>query len=333
LSNYVPNINDDLLVKYLLNETSAEEKALVEQWMESNDGNRVYFAQFKTIWEESKKLAAVSEVDEEAAWMRFKIKLNEPKQQEPKQPAPVKQINRFAWLRIAALFIIVIGAAWIFYTINKPAPIETLVASSGNAILNDTLPDGSTVILNKNSSLTYPDRFKEATRSVALKGEAFFHVTPNKEQPFTIQVNDVMVKVVGTSFNIRSDSGSTEIIVETGIVQVTHKGQMVELRPGEKLVVEETDTTLEKQKETDQLYNYYRSREFVCDNTPLWKLVDVLNKAYNANIVIERPELKTRQLTTTFSNESLDTILDIIKETFSDYNVVIEKKEDRIILR
>ena len=146
-------------------------------------------------------------------------------------------------------------------------------------------------------------------------------------------MNDVVVKVIGTSFNIRSENDSTEVIVETGIVQVTHQGKSVELRPGEKLVVPAKDTALVVQKETDQLYNYYRSREFVCENTPLWKLVDVLNKAYNVNIVIERQELKGLRLNTTFSNESLDRILELITLTFNTDNIQIEKKEDRIILR
>jgi transmembrane sensor len=328
LSNYIPNMSDDLLVKYLLNETSTEEKEAVEQWLKESEANGAYFGQIKSIWEESKKLALTSEVDEEGAWQRFKTKIPT-----PKEAAPIKRISRFGWMRIAALFVTIIGAALIIYTMNREAAVETLTASSGNAVLKDTLSDGSVVTLNKNSSLTYPERFKETTRTVALKGEAFFSVTPDKEKPFTIEVNDVVVKVVGTSFNIRSENEMTEVIVETGIVQVTHKGKSVELRPGEKLLVPAKDTALVVQKETDQLYNYYRSREFVCENTPLWKLVDVLNKAYNANIIIERQELKGLPLNATFSNESLDRILEIIDLTFNTYNIQIEKKEDRIILR
>ena len=318
-------MNDDLLVKFLLNETSADEKELVEKWLDSSEANRIYFGQFKSVWEESKKLAAITQVDEEAAWQRFRTRL-----QEPKQLAPVKPIRPFNWLRIAALFVMVIGGALLVYTLNRNPAVETLTVASAKEVLKDTLPDGSVVTLNKHSSLSYPNRFRGESRKVTLKGEAFFDVTPDKEKPFTIEVNEVIVKVVGTSFNIRSDSGMTEVIVETGIVQVTHKGQTVELRPGEKIAVPEKDTTLVVQKETEQLYNYYRSREFVCDNTPLWKLVNVLNEAYNANIIIERKEIRGLPLTTTFSNESLDRILELISLTL---NVKVEKKEDQIIIR
>ena len=96
------------------------------------------------------------------------------------------------------------------------------------------MPDGSVITVNKNSTLSYPSEFKGKTREVALNGEAFFKVTPNKEKPFIIHVNDVTVRVVGTSFNIRSEKGKTEVIVETGIVQVTKNKRTVSLLPKRK---------------------------------------------------------------------------------------------------
>jgi ferric-dicitrate binding protein FerR (iron transport regulator) len=163
-----------------------------------------------------------------------------------------------------------------------------------------------------------------------LKGEAFFRVEPDKNKPFIITVNDVQIKVVGTSFNVRSENGLTEVIVATGIVQVQKGKTEVALRANEKVVVRRQDSVLTKEPETTQLYQYYESREFVCDNTPLWKLVAVLNKAYAANIVIGRPELRNLPLTTTFPNESLDRILQIISLTF---DIEIEKTGSSIILK
>ena len=133
-----------------------------------------------------------------------------------------------------------------------------------------------------------------------------------------------------TSFNVRSENGLTEVIVATGIVQVQKGNKEVALRPNEKVVVRRQDSVITKEEETAQLYQYYESREFVCDNTPLWKLVAVLNKAYGANIVIGRPELRNLPLTTTFPNESLDRILQIISLTF---NIEVEKTGTSTILK
>jgi transmembrane sensor len=105
---------------------------------------------------------------------------------------------------------------------------------------------------------------------------------------------------------------------------------MVELRPKEKTKIRQVDSVLVKDKVQDQLYNYYRSKQFVCDNTPLWKFVEVLNEAYGTNIIIENPKLRGLPLTTQFENESLDRILDVIHETF---DIIVIKEKDRIILR
>jgi ferric-dicitrate binding protein FerR (iron transport regulator) len=206
-----------------------------------------------------------------------------------------------------------------------------MVAQTGQNVLVDTLPDGSVITLNKRSIITYPSKFKGSTRAIALKGEAFFNVAPDKKKPFIISVNDVQVTAVGTSFNIKSENGNTEVVVETGIVRVTRSGKTVELNAGEKIVMSANDSSATKEKVSDKLYNYYRSKEFVCDDTPLWKLVQVVNEAYNVKIIIGRKELNDKTLTTTFYNESLEQVLEVIRLTF---DITIIKKEDgQIILQ
>jgi transmembrane sensor len=320
------NINDDRLVKYLLDEASAEERSAVESWLAANEANAKYFGQLQLIWSESKKLSEKIEVDENAAWKRFQERKNTT--HETKQSSMVRSMS---WMRIAALLLLIAGISTLAYLLlNKNAPVQMITASSSDKVLSDTLPDGSVVTLNKNSSLIYPDKFKDSERPVTLNGEAFFKITPDKKKPFIIHVNDVTIRVVGTSFNVRTENGRTEVIVETGIVQVMRKNKLIELRPKEKTIVDQQDSVLVKETEKEQLYNYYRTKEFVCDNTPLWKLVQVLNEAYHANIVIGRDELKTLPISTTFSNESLDQVLEVIRLTFG---IAVQKTQDKIILR
>ena len=142
-------------------------------------------------------------------------------------------------------------------------------------------------------------------------------MTPDKTKPFLIEAGEVLIRVVGTSFNVRTDSLGTEVIVETGIVQVSRDGQTVELRPGEKVrTLRDQPASLVKTEEKEKLYNYYRSREFVCDDTPLWKLAEVLGEAYHVQFQFENPASRSLRLTTTFNNESLDTILNLLRQTF-----------------
>jgi ferric-dicitrate binding protein FerR (iron transport regulator) len=322
LNEIYPHI-DALLVKYLLREATAGEQEAVERWIAAAAENKTYFLQFQAIWETSKAAEQTASVDENAAWQLFQKRIRT-------QRSKVHSIKQFSWLRVAALVLIIIGAALIGYLQLRQTPVQQITAHAINTSRSDTLSDGSVITLNKNSALTYPEKFSANTRTVALQGEAFFNVTPDKSKPFVIEAGDVRIRVVGTSFNVRTENGSTEVIVATGVVQVQKGQSIVELRPEEKVVVRRQDSVLRKVAETGKLYNYYRSREFVCDNTPLWKLVAVLNEAYNANIIIEKEQLRNLPLTTTFPNESLDRILQIIELTF---NIQVERRDTAIILK
>ena len=313
-------------MKHLLGEASPEEEQAVKEWMDENAENTSYYNQFKKIWDSSKQLAAESTVDVNKAWERFRVRIAT-----KNETSIVSNRRSFSWMRVAASVILIAGlgaAAYFMFSTTEP---KEMVAQTTQNVLVDTLPDGSIITLNKKSSITYPSKFKGNKRDIALKGEAFFNVVPDKKKPFIISVNDVQVTVVGTSFNIKSENGNTEVVVETGIVRVTRSGQTVELIAGEKIIMAANDNIATKETVSDKLYNYYRSKEFVCDDTPLWKLVQVLNQAYDAKIVIGRKELNDKKLTTTFNNESLDQVLEVIHLTF---DIKVTKKEDgQIILQ
>ena len=87
---------------------------------------------------------------------------------------------------------------------------------------------------------------------------------------------------------------------------------------------------MKRERSTDQLYRYYRTKEFVCEDTPLWKLVEVINEAYQSQLVIGNPALRDMPITTTFYNESLEQVLDVISITF---NIKVERTGKTIILK
>lgn len=327
------DMNDDLLVKYLLGELSERETRDVEDWILATPENRRYFEHFKLIWEQSRELIPRRQVNEDLAWKRFQQRIG----QQSSEKGIVKTMNRrFTWVRyVAAAMILAIAVRITLYLVNgsDTGSPENIRVATANITQTDTLPDGSIVTLNRHSALTYPNRFKRNGRAVSLQGEAFFHVTPDKEKPFTVTINDVTVTVLGTSFNIKSDGQKTEVIVETGLVRVTKADRFVELKPKEKLVVAQKDSLLSKEGVNDQLYKYYREKKFVCDNTPLWKLVQVLNEAYDAHIVIERSSLRSLPLTATYDELPLDDVLKLVVGTFYDERIEIEKRDSMIILK
>lgn len=322
------NKMDDLLVKYLLDEAMPEEKRAVDEWLAADDTNRRYYDHFKLIWEQSKNLAAQSHVDTDAAWQRFQQRVVQAEQTiSPEKKSIVIRPNNT--LKIAASLIFILGAAWLTYFFSTKSGMQTL--ASTDHVLVDTLPDGSVVTLNKHSSITFPSTFEGDMRSVSMEGEAFFNITPDKSKPFIIAANGINVKVVGTSFNVKSSDVKTEVIVETGVVEVRKRSEFVTLNPHEQAVVLKSDVKPVKLESKDKLYSYYRTNEFVCDGTPLWRLVDVLKEAYGTDIVIADEQLKNKTIFTTFRGNSLEQILDVVQATYED--VAVEKSSGRFILK
>ena len=320
------HIMDDLLVKQLLGEASAEEQRQVQAWIELDRANRQYYEHFRLIWEQSKENEAKSTVDAEEAWARFRQRTV----RETVAPKVIEMPQRnYEWLKVAAILVMIIGGGLLFYAVSNLGA-DVIAMHSEESVLIDTLPDGSLVTLNKHSSLSYPEDFGSNTREVTLEGEAFFNVTPDRSKPFVIKANEASVRVVGTSFNVSSTDERTEVVVETGIVEVLKKEHSVKLNPDEKGVVLKDRDDPFKQKNTDALYNYYRTKEFTCNATPLWRLADVLSQAYGVDIIIADERLKDLPLTATFQNESLDSILAVIAETFA---LKIEHRNGQIFLR
>lgn len=321
------DINNSLLVKHLLGETAPEEAQLVERWLAVEEANRTYYEHFRLIWEQSGQYRTTGSINEEAAWTRFQHRIHN----HPQKLRATKHIFRsFGWLRLAAIFVLAVAGAWLTFQFMNKQTVKTKVSQAWKTSQIDTLPDGSVITLNKNSLIRYPEKFTGGTRRISLEGEAFFKISPDREKPFVIQINDVSVRVVGTSFNVKSFNGNTEVIVETGIVQVIKNHHSIRLAPKEKTIVHPSDSILVKQLVTDKLYNYYRTKTFYCDNTPLWKLVQALNEEYNVNIIIARKDIRALKLSTEFNDEPLDKILTILGETF---NISITRSGDQIILQ
>lgn len=309
------HINDDVLVKYLLGEALQEEALAVETWLQASAENNTYYIQLKKIWEQSLDLAPQIQIDEKEAWQRFQQSIAAIPVKEKTKPASLFNLSAIKWMAAAAV-VILITSGLKFLLNERPEPaIAMMEKTTLSEITKDTLQDGSVITLNKNTKLSYPEKFTGESRPVSLKGEAFFEVKPDKSKPFVIAANDVTITVVGTSFNVKNYDSTTEVIVESGIVRISYLNQSVELFKGEKITVKNNQPNLEKNQISNSLYNYYRTGIIDCNVTTLKALIGTLNQAFEVNIVLAKPSLENLQITAVFENENIDTILDIVCAT------------------
>ena len=167
------------------------------------------------------KYSGEEPVDVDKAWEKLNERIEAAER--PVIPLPVKRtpfLSTFA--RIAAMVIIIAGAGWLLFEVAAPQKI-TLTSDSDQKNIEVLLSDGSTVFLNRNSSLTYPKNFRSGTRKVSLKGEAFFDIARDEEHPFIIDAGKAKIRVLGTSFNVITENAENEVevYVASGKVMVT----------------------------------------------------------------------------------------------------------------
>ena len=225
---------DDLIGKVLAGEATEEEKLQVEHWAVESDANRRYYEQLKTIFEKSASSNVQIHFDTDAAWRRVQMKLSRNVAAED----GLKKLGESYWpvLRIAAGIILLLGVGYVMYQ-WQDVPVQTFAFASDRTTVQDTLPDGSTAFLNKKSELSFEYNAREKTRKVKLKGEAFFSVKHDEDKPFVIETGDILVRDIGTEFNLKSypENDTIEIVVTEGEVQFyTLSDEGLNLKAGEK---------------------------------------------------------------------------------------------------
>ena len=305
---------DDLIGKVLAGEASAQEKLEVELWRKEDEANEKYFNQLKTVFEKAASVSVQLAFDEDAAWQKVKSKLHDPKQ---------IQLKPEAWsltslLKIAASVAVVISAGIFAYQWLSSSPAQMLAIKADRVVVNDTLPDGSVAVLNKATEVSYEYHQKSNTRKVKLKGEAYFEVVHEETKPFLIETDEVIIKDMGTAFNVKAypNSDTVEVYVESGEVQFyTLKNPGIYLKAGEIGIYNKSIKEFSRIAKLDTNALAYKTKIFCFNNTELQTAVEMLNSVYDSHITLANKEIGHCRLTVNFNNDKIEDIVDIIAET------------------
>ncbi|WP_281638257.1 FecR family protein [Flavobacterium marginilacus] len=199
----------------------------------------------------------------------------------------------------------------------KPAAIveNTLIDFRGKQLVH--LPDGSTVLLNDNSSLKYDQNsFNSKTREVTLTGEAFFDIKHNKEKPFIVHTGKIQTKVLGTAFNInaKNSSDNIEVTVTRGKVQVgdTKKIYGV-ITPNQQIKVNKRTFNFEQNNINAAAVTEWKSNYLILDDINMTEAISLISQKYKVSILIQNEKIKNCRITASFLNEeNLDHVLKVI---------------------
>jgi len=228
--------------------------------------------------------------------------------------------RRWAWGMAAAAFAAICSLAGIGYHLMKVGDRQEIVrsASSETGKRSFTLPDGSVVWLNTNSTLTYGNRFiDKGCRNVRLEGEGFFEVARDEDHPFVVKMDDMELKVLGTTFDAMSKRqfGSSEVVLKTGKLQISSIGKSgsVVLSPGEKCRRDHATGNLIVEKVPADNYCTWMREEIVFRNAPLENIVTSLEHWYNVRIEYDERDTSAMNLSFTLRPEKMQETFKIVE--------------------
>jgi ferric-dicitrate binding protein FerR (iron transport regulator) len=271
------------------------------------------------LWNMTGNMDDNREIDVDNAWNRVSSRIAE--SGDPVQKVPSRMIMlRPQLLRIAAaaLVLISLGIASVYLgTRNKMVVVAT---SDIQKNIEVTLPDGSTVILNRNTELSYRANFGKSDRTAALSGEAFFEIAPDPENPFTVDAGKASIKVVGTSFNIITNNpdSAVEVYVETGKVMLSDNAsaRSIMLDPG---YIGTMDTEISGRAVNENPnYMSWKTGVLVYNGQTLDVVFRDLKRVYDMDIVADDPEISQLPwVSPPIDNQNQETIILLICRSFT----------------
>lgn len=227
----------------------------------------------------------------------------------------VRQLS-FAKYAAAASIVLILSFSALLY-LNKQSEMKTVVTTDYTQ--NVQLPDGSSVMLSRYSSLRYPSKFKKRNRKVEIEGEAYFEVTKDNKRPFVVSTENIQIQVLGTQFNVESYPKANYIkttLVE-GAVSVRNRQNedAIILSPNESALFCKANETLHKEySENVKDEIAWKEGKLIFNNKKMNQIAAGLSHFFNVSIVIPDSSLKEYRVTARFEQgESLDEMLNLLQ--------------------
>ena len=211
--------------------------------------------------------------------------------------------------KVAAILVLSVSLGYLVFQsglFTYDSTIE-LVATSQQA--QHLLPDGSTLFLNENSSVSYNDEDFVTDRSISLKGEAFFQVKKG-DTPFTVLSDLGEIQVLGTSFNVDSRVG-LEVFVLEGQVRLDTKADSKILEPNTIGLVNKSSKLIEKRKVNHANSIAWKTGILAYDNVPLSQVIPELEEYYQVKIKADQALTKCK-ITAEFKQKSVENVIAVI---------------------
>lgn len=324
-----------------LNSHTCSEKDIEDfnNWLDEDPGHALEFSVYEDIWERVGDLD-VAELTRkgQTSWTRLLAYCKNTRLLNP-WTAP----GAFAWTSAAAVFI----ASLVLISNNGHGPGNNYYSTAIGEQLTISLEDGSTAFLNTQTSLSveYSDNAREITLE---EGEVVFSVSKDPERPFQVHAQGKTLQVVGTEFNVRSNSDQLNVTVLEGIVEIdpprnetpVAHAQPVRVKRGEtwSLNPESAEKVLQKTASLElRRIHAMRSGKHDFDSNSLADVIAEVNRYTDLELIIADEELKQIQVSGIFRIGDVENIVQALEHVFpihaehSNNAIILSKRKKESI--
>lgn len=245
-----------------------------------------------------------------------------------------RQRNRYRWLLAAAVSALLLIASVLVYQVN---PTTLSISTAYGEQQTVLLPDGSVVIVNANSRLSYQQAWEEdEIREVWLEGEAYFKVSEQKANDdshikFIVHADDLEVQVLGTEFNVLQRAEVVQVVLAEGKIHLrSNKAQLsVDMQPGEMVEYSSvTDAPVVRQKVNPRVLTSWKDEELIFQEETLGAIANRLEVTYGYQILFENEAIRQEKFTVSIPASEVELLFPMLARAFS---LEMKRTKNRII--
>ena len=280
------------LIAYYEQTLDASEQQEVEQWIAESAEHKKTYEDTIRIWKSSRIDTAYTLYNKELAWQKLQQQLEEKPVAAPEK-AKVISLN---WRKGLAAAASIAALVVLFLFINNPKP-EQFTAQKEHRTIE--LKDESKVTLYQEAELLVAGDFNKKTRTVTLKGNAYFDIAKNRDKPFIIHNKDMDVEVLGTSFTIQQGTDFNTVFVHSGKVKASLGNQSVIAVANQKIVKDSRNNQLRVLPFDNTINESLHTQIIKIKDMRVDHLAQMLQNLYNIELQLA-PGIESKKVTSTY---------------------------------
>ena len=295
-----------LIIEEYLETNNPRLKQQIEQWiLKDPDLNK---------WMENRVLKESPQIDK-ALNKRIFEQIDKKTRKSYLSRTDISVFNPSVWRWVAIFIFPILSSLTVFFLMNDSTVEKQFqVITKRGEKAQILLPDSTVVNINSDSKILYSTNFGKNERRIKLQGEAYFDVTKNRESPFIVELDGLILTVLGTTFNVNAyqDSNEISVVLLNGKVNICTDNESVILYPDDRLVYNKHTGQINTKKVISPDYAEWTKGNLYFENESLENIVKVLSRTYNISIRIAPDTDKNQFFTGTIEGGDIRHALKIL---------------------